>query len=141
MKINFILWILPVFISFVACERERVKFRSVRSPQSAEKIQPPLEHLKVLLAIKIKNHAYSLPTFLATLERLECPTENKKCDLWVIFDECTDQSYDLFIEWLSNTRPLFDTIIMIDTNNDQSTKEKHVLDLPSFIVNHKNICF
>lgn len=37
---------------------------------------------RVLVAITVKNHAYSLPTFLATLETLKCPGENKKCHLW-----------------------------------------------------------
>ena len=37
---------------------------------------------KMLVAISVKNHAYSLPTFLASLETLECPSLNKKCDLW-----------------------------------------------------------
>ena len=37
---------------------------------------------KILVAIVVKNHAYSLPTFLASLETLECPSLNKKCDLW-----------------------------------------------------------
>ena len=37
---------------------------------------------KILIAILVQNHAHSLPVFLASLETLECPTSNKKCDLW-----------------------------------------------------------
>lgn len=80
---------------------------------------------RVLIAVTIKNNAYSLPTFLATLENIKCPNSNNKCNLWIIFDNCTDQSYDIFIYWLTNTRTLFDTIIMLDTKNDLKTKEKH----------------
>ena len=44
----------------------------------------------------------------------------------VLFDNCDDNSYDIFTYWLSETRELFDSIIMINTNNDEATKEKHV---------------
>ena len=44
----------------------------------------------------------------------------------LIFDNCTDNSYELFIDWLSNTRMSFDTIIMLNTKNDEKTKLKHV---------------
>jgi hypothetical protein len=127
----FSFWIFAFAISLTTCERERVKFRAVRSGDDLNGGEAMLKDdtkLRVLLAIKIKNHAHSLPTFLATLETLKCPSEgSQKCDLWAIFDDCSDQSYDLFVEWLSHARPLFDTIIMIDTRNDQLTREKHVI--------------
>lgn len=37
---------------------------------------------RFLIAVNIKDNSYSLPTFLATLEEIECPNEKKKCDLW-----------------------------------------------------------
>ena len=80
----------------------------------------------LMIALYVNNHAYSLPTFLATLESLKCPNKNSKCHLWVMFDKCTDDSKDIFISWLSKTRPTFDQIIMIDTRNDAQTKLKHV---------------
>jgi hypothetical protein len=138
--------VLILYSSIALCYRERVKFKPVvrRSEhQDTDSISVEPESvinkdkiLKVLLAIKIKNHAHSLPTFLATLETLNCPqrtTEDKevtnKCHLWVVFDDCSDSSYDLFVTWLAETRPLFDTIIMLDTHNDKATRDKHVRNL------------
>jgi hypothetical protein len=46
-----------------------------------------------------------------------------------MFDKCTDDSKDIFISWLSTTRPIFDQIIMIDTRNDAQTRIKHVSNL------------
>ncbi len=40
------------------------------------------EDFRVLIAITVKNNAYSLPTFLATLESIKCPSLNNKCHLW-----------------------------------------------------------
>ncbi len=37
---------------------------------------------KILIALRIKDNSYSLPTFLATLETIKCPSESGKCDLW-----------------------------------------------------------
>jgi hypothetical protein len=83
----------------------------------------------IMIALYVHNHAYSLSTFLATLEGLKCPNKNSKCHLWVMFDKCTDDSKDIFISWLSTTRPIFDQIIMIDTRNDAQTRIKHVSNL------------
>ena len=121
-----------IILLTLACingERQRVKFKSVRTSSVEKSIENEVKtELRVLVAIKIKNHAHALPTFLASLETLKCtPSASQKCDLWIIFDGCTDQSFDLFTEWLSQVRPLFNTIIMLDTNNDKVTKQKHVI--------------
>ena len=52
----------------------------------------------------------------------------------VVFDNCEDHSYEIFTFWLSNTRESFDTIIMLDTKNDEVTKEKHVILFYLYIV-------
>lgn len=110
----------------VVSERVRVAFRPIGASTS-----PRVQDARVLVAVKIRNHAYSLPTFLATLETLRCPNLSKKCDLWIVFDRCSDQSHEMFVNWLANTRTLFDSIIMIDTLNDQATREKHVIFISS----------
>lgn len=81
---------------------------------------------QILVSVIISNNAHSLPTFLKTLETLTCPNKKQKCDLWIAFDKCTDKSYDIFTYWLSNTREMFDSILMLNTDNDIETKEKHV---------------
>ena len=81
---------------------------------------------KILVAITIRNNSYSLPTFLSTLETLRCKNVKNKCDLWVIFDQSTDKNYDMFTYWLSNTREMFDSIIMLRTRNDEIKRSKHV---------------
>ena len=71
--------------------------------------------------------------------------ENRKCllpnyrnkvlykkNIRLIFDECTDKSYDIFTNWLSSKRPIFDTILMIDTKNDAKTRENHVMKIEIF---------
>jgi hypothetical protein len=73
--------------------------------------------------------------------------ENRKClmsftivviklyitkNIRLIFDECTDKSYDIFTNWLSSKRPIFDTILMIDTKNDAKTRESHVMKITIF---------
>ncbi len=40
------------------------------------------ENATILIAITINNNAYSLPTFLKTLETLKCLNNRHKCDLW-----------------------------------------------------------
>ena len=40
------------------------------------------ENTTILIAITINNNAYSLPTFLKTLETVKCINSRKKCDLW-----------------------------------------------------------
>lgn len=37
---------------------------------------------RFLISVYIKDNSYSLPTFLATLEKIQCPNEKNKCDLW-----------------------------------------------------------
>ena len=51
----------------------------------------------------------------------------------VIFNESTDRSYEMFIYWLGQTRGLFDTIIMLNTQNDLATKQKHVTYLENLV--------
>ena len=73
-----------VFTTFA--QRQLVQFKRVivNEENDSFTLEKPKETLKnkVLVAIIIKDNAYSLPTFLATLETLKCPTKNKKCDLW-----------------------------------------------------------
>lgn len=65
---------------------ERVKFKKVvRQSDGAYSLESDSNEFpnhKILLAVTVKNHQHSLPTFLATLESLECPNMDKKCDLW-----------------------------------------------------------
>lgn len=65
----------PVRIKFKKVIRQDGSF----SVENDEKIK---SELKILIAVTIKDHKHSLPTFLATLETLECPNQDKKCDLW-----------------------------------------------------------
>ena len=44
----------------------------------------------------------------------------------IVFDDCNDMSYELFTEWLTNTRDLFDSILMINTRKDEQTRINHV---------------
>ena len=65
---------------------KRVKFNKIvvdygNQVYSIEKHQKHDLNVKILISIVVKNHAHSLPTFLATLETLKCPTFNRKCDL------------------------------------------------------------
>jgi hypothetical protein len=89
-----ILLILTFCFNLIHTERQRVKFKTVlqnhenrsysieeNSKKDQDKSEPN-DIIKVLVAIDIKNYAYSLPTFLATLETLKCPSSTKKCDLW-----------------------------------------------------------
>lgn len=87
-KIFFISVILIMFtcVKFHANSQPvRVKFKKVIrqdgsfSVENDEKIE---SESKILVAVTIKDHQHSLPTFLATLETLECPNQDKKCDLW-----------------------------------------------------------
>lgn len=70
---------------FVACQPQRVAFKSVNLDKglsySIEKDRATVDP-KILIAVTVKDHGYSLPTFLATLETLECPNVANKCDLW-----------------------------------------------------------
>ena len=75
--------------SQINAEPKRVKFNKVvvdhtlkeftvtKSDDSLLDVPPQ----RILLAVLVKNHAYSLPTFLATLETLDCPTLSRKCDI------------------------------------------------------------
>ena len=106
-----------------------IQFKSVSS-SSDDSVE--VTERRFLVAAHIKDHSYALPTFLATLEELNCgenantnTNKKKKCDLWVVFDQCSDSSYEMLTEWLSGTRELFETILMLDTNNDLATREKH----------------
>ena len=88
----------------------------------------PTAHLNpsILVSIKIGNNSHSLPTFLKTMESIKCENEKKKCDLWVVFDKSTDQSFEIFNYWLENTRILFDTVTIVNRTNDRETKTEHV---------------
>jgi hypothetical protein len=92
----------------------------------------------ILVAIIVKNQAYALPTFLTSLERLKCPNTKGKCNLFVLFDKCDDESKDMFVDWLTYSRLIFDTIAMVDTNNDQKTRVNHVGRLWNLILKWAN---
>jgi hypothetical protein len=110
-------------IIFTNSERQRIKFAPIDSlDDSIDSIDPTAT---ILVAIKVKNQEYSLPTFLATLETLKCSNKKNKCDIWIVFDHSNDRSYNIFIQWLEKSRQLFDTIIMLNTQNDQISKQKH----------------
>jgi len=80
----------------------------------------------VLVAIQIRNHSYALPTFLKTLESLDC--QSKRCDLLVTFDKSSDGSFEIFKYWLDHTRSNFNTV-KIDKTNDPETNQKTLKDL------------
>ena len=77
-----------LYINYVTCNPKRVKFSDVIFTDNKAEFkivknsQDENPNQKILIGVLIKNHAYSLPTFLATLETLKCPSLNKKCDLW-----------------------------------------------------------
>lgn len=85
------------FVSIVVCflsaikwvenQQQRVNFKRVVSDgqgkYTIEQVdEVKRDDLKIVIAITVKDNQYSLPTFLATLETLECPNKDKKCDLW-----------------------------------------------------------
>ena len=85
-----ILFFVAVFSSLVKAEPQRVKYTKIVVDTNKndftlvkDEAVPSGDTIKkILIAIVVKNHAHSLPTFLATLETLECPSTTKKCDLW-----------------------------------------------------------
>jgi hypothetical protein len=86
MKILTILLISLICLK-VSTEPQRVKFKNVLKDPSEntsklEKNDYQAEQAKILIAVRIKDNSYSLPTFLATLETFKCPSQNNKCDLW-----------------------------------------------------------
>lgn len=78
--------LLVLIVGLAKANPRRVKFNSiVPSEKSFKVIKPDLNDIgnqTVLIALTIKNHAYSLPTFLATLEKIKCKNSKSKCDLW-----------------------------------------------------------
>lgn len=67
----------------IRSEPQRVKFKNPNKDSSKNASNDyPIEQSKILIAVRIKDHSYSLPTFLATLETLKCPSQKNKCDLW-----------------------------------------------------------
>ena len=118
---------LSLILSIALCQR--IKYKDLKyysSDLTVASTDDDAENYNIMIAFNVNNQAYSLPTFLATLETLKCPNKNSKCHLWVTFDKCVNDIKDTFIRWLSTTRPNFDQIIMIDTKNDAQTKIKHV---------------
>ena len=87
--IKFLIFLIICFhfnIYNVNGDPKRVKFNKIvvdygNQVYSIEKHQKHDLNVKILISIVVKNHAHSLPTFLATLETLKCPTFNRKCDL------------------------------------------------------------
>ena len=71
----------------VAVDRKTQTFKILHDP-------------KILVAVTIRNNSYSLPTFLGTLETLQCKNVKNKCDLWVIFDQSTAENYEMFTYWV-----------------------------------------
>ncbi len=78
-----------LFIYNANAQQIRMQFKKVIVDYQNKtfKIESPvlneLEN-KILVTIIVKNNAYSLPTFLSSLEQLKCL--NKKCDLWFGFN-------------------------------------------------------
>lgn len=71
-------------VKWVENQPQRVQFKKIEGGKYATENgdEYKRDDLKILIAITIKDNQYSLPTFLATLETLECPNKDKKCDLW-----------------------------------------------------------
>ena len=81
--------IVSVVISLVNADPKRVKYNKVvvdtiKNDFTLIKTNnlASNQEQKILIAVIVKNHAHSLPTFLATLETLDCPNLSGKCDLW-----------------------------------------------------------
>lgn len=84
-KIIFAIVFITTSLDLIQTQPQRVKFKKVlreNEKYALEDAAESLGDLRILIAIIIKNHQHSLPTFLATLETLECPNKIKKCDLW-----------------------------------------------------------
>ena len=84
--IIFLIIVVYINLTNVTCDPERVKFNKIsvdydNQIYSIEKDQEHQSTRRILLSVSVKNHAHSLPTFLATLETLDCPSVDKKCDL------------------------------------------------------------
>jgi hypothetical protein len=82
-----IIFLISLTYFKVSSEPQRVKFKTLikdssTNTSSSENSDYPIEQAKILIAVRIKDHSYSLPTFLATLETLKCPSRKNKCDLW-----------------------------------------------------------
>lgn len=90
--VSAIFLLIIIIISEISlAESEHVKFAQVlrnTANKSFSIVRDELNttQLRVLVAITIKDNAYSLPTFLASLESLKCPNANKKCHLWYNFN-------------------------------------------------------
>ena len=120
--------------------RRRVQFRSVKNASGS--LQTPssivVSRERTLIAVVVRNQAYALPTFLATLERLKC-SEEVKCSLWwvgcswilnqlsrpmnsyllnesrICLSRMSDeQSRGMVAEWQVNVTHMFDSIVVID---------------------------
>lgn len=77
--------ILLISLGLIQSQPQRVKFQKVLTENgeiSLEKDAESSSELRILIAVIVKDHQHSLPTFLATLETFECPNKIKKCDLW-----------------------------------------------------------
>lgn len=70
----------------VKCERisvfKKVTIQENGSIALVDELHENLQKSRFLIAVTVKDNSLSLPTFLATLEEIECPNSNKKCDLW-----------------------------------------------------------
>ena len=88
MQLYKIIFCLTLFtLSQVKADPKRVKYKevvvdSVKNEFNFKNNEKFSNQQRILISILINNHAHSLPEFLASLEKLECPTLNKKCDLW-----------------------------------------------------------
>ncbi len=106
----------------------RIGFRNViiNSVNKTYSLEPllPDHNSKFLVSIKIKDNSYTLPTFLRTIETLECGS--KKCDLLVTFEKNSEKSFEIFSYWLENTRPIFDTIRIVNHPENARTNEECV---------------
>jgi hypothetical protein len=82
----FVIFAIQLNLKNVCGDPKRVKFKRIvvdygNQVYSRVHYQEQEPNQRILVSILIKNHAHALPKFLATLETLECPTYNKKCDL------------------------------------------------------------
>jgi hypothetical protein len=109
-----------------SCGATRIGFRTViiNSVNKTYSLEPllPDHNSKFLVSLKIKDNYYTLPTFLRTIETLECGL--KKCDLLVTFEKNSEKSFEIFSYWLENTRPIFDTIRIVNHPENAITNEE-----------------
>lgn len=81
------IFVLSLMYTSIQSEPQRIKFSDVarnvtnKTFTIERKVSDDSKN-RVLVAVVVRDQAYALPTFLATLEAIKCPNPNQKCHLW-----------------------------------------------------------